>query len=168
MYEGSLMSMFEDNGAVGHDHDGKRKPLEGACPICFMDFEANDKTVWCQTGCGNNVHEVCFKQWARTSLTSQGSIRCVYWCGSLLHSLFRLLPCPSTNSISSQPHELAIPWIQEPQCRELAKERNHRTGRLHQCRRAIWPVAKTRYELFCVLSPRSFRWEGGFELTKRY
>jgi hypothetical protein len=79
MYEGSLMSMFEGNGAEDHDHDGKRKPLEGACPICFMDFEAKDKTVWCQTGCGNNVHEVCFKKWASISLSSQGSIRCVYW-----------------------------------------------------------------------------------------
>ncbi|GLI81276.1 hypothetical protein PoHVEF18_009652 [Penicillium ochrochloron] len=78
MYEGSLMSMFEDNGAADLGHDGKRKPLEGACPICFMDFAPKDKTVWCQTGCGNNVHEVCFKQWARASLTSQGSIRCVY------------------------------------------------------------------------------------------
>ncbi|CEJ61984.1 hypothetical protein PMG11_10500 [Penicillium brasilianum] len=78
MYEGSLMSMFEGNSTEDHDHDGKRKPLEGACPICFMDFEAKDKTVWCQTGCGNNVHEVCFKKWASVSLSSQGSIRCVY------------------------------------------------------------------------------------------
>lgn len=91
MYEGSLMSIFEGNGAEAHEHDGKRKPLEGACPICFMDFEAKDKTVWCQTGCGNNVHEVCFKQWASTSLKSQGSIRCVYWWVSL--SIFMVFLC---------------------------------------------------------------------------
>jgi hypothetical protein len=160
MYEGSLMSMFEDNGAAEHGHDGKRKPLEGACPICFMDFAPKDKTVWCQTGCGNNVHEVCFKQWARTSLTSQGSIRCVYWWVSLRHSLSVLLPCPPTNPISSQPHKLAIPWIQQSQRGRSSKERHYRTRRLHQCRRAVWPVTKTRYELFSVLPPRSFCWEG--------
>lgn len=87
MYEGSLMSLFEENDAMDHDHDGKRKPLDGACPICFMDFSPKDKTVWCQTGCGNNVHKVCFEQWARTSRASQGSIRCVYWWASPFYLL---------------------------------------------------------------------------------
>ncbi|KAF7717424.1 Uncharacterized protein PECH_006423 [Penicillium ucsense] len=78
MYEGSLMSAFEANGISDQDHEGNRKPLDGACPICFTDFTPKDKTVWCQTGCGNNVHKVCFEQWARASRSSQGPVRCIY------------------------------------------------------------------------------------------
>ncbi|KAJ5483860.1 hypothetical protein N7539_006060 [Penicillium diatomitis] len=78
MYEGSLMSAFEAKGILDQDHEGHRKPLDGACPICFTDFTPKDKTVWCQTGCGNNVHKVCFEQWARASRSSQGPVRCIY------------------------------------------------------------------------------------------
>ena len=89
MYEGSLMSIFEEHGIPDQDHEGKRRPLDGACPVCFAGFSPRDKTVWCQTGCGNNVHKACFEQWARTSRSSQGSVRCIYWFVSTL-----LLPIP--------------------------------------------------------------------------
>ncbi|EPS31146.1 hypothetical protein PDE_06101 [Penicillium oxalicum 114-2] len=78
MYEGSLMSIFEEHGIPDQDYEGKRRPLDGACPVCFAGFSPRDKTVWCQTGCGNNVHKACFEQWARTSRSSQGSVRCIY------------------------------------------------------------------------------------------
>ncbi|CAI7616842.1 unnamed protein product [Penicillium bialowiezense] len=54
---------------------GTRKPIEGECAICFMEMEARDKIVWCQFGCGNNLHEPCFKKWSKAS---GGAARCVY------------------------------------------------------------------------------------------
>ncbi|KAJ5149410.1 hypothetical protein N7448_000988 [Penicillium atrosanguineum] len=56
--------------------DGKRKPLEGDCPICFMEFEPNEQTVWCKAACGNNIHKKCFEQWAAAS--RENGVRCVY------------------------------------------------------------------------------------------
>lgn len=57
--------------------DGKRKPIEGDCPICFMEFDPKtEKIVWCETSCGNNIHKSCFDQWAAT--TRQNGVRCVY------------------------------------------------------------------------------------------
>ena len=49
--------------------DGNRKPLEGECPICCVDFDPDDKqeeVVYCKAACGNNVHKGCFEQWAAT------------------------------------------------------------------------------------------------------
>ncbi|KAJ5745472.1 hypothetical protein N7520_010654 [Penicillium odoratum] len=56
--------------------DGKQKPIEGDCPICFMEFEPNEKVVWCKSACGNNIHKACFDQWAVT--TRKSGVRCVY------------------------------------------------------------------------------------------
>jgi hypothetical protein len=70
------------------DEDGKRKPIEGDCPICFMEFEPEkEEIVWCRSACGNNIHKTCFNQWAATS-TADG-IRCVYWYvpPQLIHGL---------------------------------------------------------------------------------
>ncbi|KAJ5907903.1 hypothetical protein N7495_000585 [Penicillium taxi] len=52
------------------------KPADGDCPICFMEFKPNEKLVWCKASCGNNVHKVCFDQWAAT--TRKSGVRCVY------------------------------------------------------------------------------------------
>ncbi|KAL1957156.1 hypothetical protein VTO42DRAFT_6299 [Malbranchea cinnamomea] len=63
--------------ASTEDTEGNRKPVDGDCPICFMEFDPKSETiVWCKASCGNNVHETCFKQWA----ASQGGkeVRCVY------------------------------------------------------------------------------------------
>ena len=50
------------------DGDGKRKPIEGECPICSEDFEPESKEsiVYCKSACGNNIHAQCFKMWAAT------------------------------------------------------------------------------------------------------
>ncbi|KAE8145392.1 RING finger domain-containing protein [Aspergillus avenaceus] len=64
------VSKSEDNG-------GRRKAIDGDCPICFMEFEPDkEEIIWCQAACGNNVHKTCFQQWASTQRT-QG-VRCVY------------------------------------------------------------------------------------------
>ena len=64
------------------DTDGKRKPVDGECPICYMDFdEANNELVWCKAACGNNMHKGCFDQWA-ASQRGVGVLKCVY-CRSL-------------------------------------------------------------------------------------
>lgn len=59
------------------DNDGKRKPIEGECPICYMDFEPDDnELVWCKAACGNNMHKTCFDQWAASQKGQE--VRCVY------------------------------------------------------------------------------------------
>lgn len=60
------------------DKDGKRKPIEGDCPICCEELSAETETetiVWCQT-CGNNEHKTCFEQWAATK--GNGLVTCPY------------------------------------------------------------------------------------------
>lgn len=59
------------------DRGGRRAPVEGDCPICYMDLdETVNEIVWCKRACGNNVHKSCFQQWA---MSQQGSnITCVY------------------------------------------------------------------------------------------
>jgi len=54
---------------------GHRKPIEGDCPVCVMEFEAGDDIVWCAAACGNNIHRQCFEQWAASKL---GQVKCVY------------------------------------------------------------------------------------------
>jgi hypothetical protein len=48
------------------DRDGKRKSIEGECPICCVDFEpsSGEHIVYCRAACGNNIHAECFRQWA--------------------------------------------------------------------------------------------------------
>lgn len=59
------------------DNDGKRKPIEGECPICYMDFDPdNNEIVWCKAACGNNMHKDCFDQWAASQRGKE--VRCVY------------------------------------------------------------------------------------------
>ncbi|EYE97855.1 RING finger protein [Aspergillus ruber CBS 135680] len=56
---------------------GKRKPIEGDCPVCFMEFEPDkEDIVWCRGSCGNNIHKVCFDKWAATQ--REHGVRCVY------------------------------------------------------------------------------------------
>lgn len=75
MYQSSPLSSQEEQS---EDNNGKRKPIEGDCPICFMELEPEkDEIVWCRAACGNNVHKACFRQWAATQ-NAQG-VRCVYW-----------------------------------------------------------------------------------------
>ncbi|KAE8350111.1 hypothetical protein BDV28DRAFT_159905 [Aspergillus coremiiformis] len=75
LYEGSPFSREQTKS--DEDNGGKRKAVEGDCPICFMEFEPDkEEIVWCRAACGNNIHKTCFQQWAVTQ-RSQG-VRCVY------------------------------------------------------------------------------------------
>ncbi|KZF25727.1 hypothetical protein L228DRAFT_275082 [Xylona heveae TC161] len=57
-------------------HPGKRKPVEGDCPICFTEMKASENTVWCKASCGNNIHKDCFQKWTDSQ---QGlGVTCVY------------------------------------------------------------------------------------------
>lgn len=77
IYDNSPLRNVKDK-AEDHETDGNRKPVEGECPICFMEFNPNEEEiVWCRAACGNNIHKTCFQQWAATQ-NSQG-VRCVYW-----------------------------------------------------------------------------------------
>lgn len=75
IYNGSPISCEtkpEENTA------GKRKPIEGDCPVCFMEFEPDkEEIVWCRGSCGNNIHKICFDKWAATQRAH--GVRCVYW-----------------------------------------------------------------------------------------
>ncbi|KAK6840217.1 hypothetical protein PG987_006083 [Apiospora arundinis] len=62
---------IEVGGDAGHDKN--RKAIEGDCPICFSEFEASDKTVYCKATCGNNIHTECFEMWAATKRQSPGA-----------------------------------------------------------------------------------------------
>ncbi|KAF2461601.1 hypothetical protein BDY21DRAFT_332668 [Lineolata rhizophorae] len=56
--------------------DGKRKAVEGDCPICCVEFEPQkEKIVYCKAACGNNIHQKCFDQWAATK---PGQVTCPY------------------------------------------------------------------------------------------
>ncbi|TVY86831.1 hypothetical protein LAWI1_G005895 [Lachnellula willkommii] len=66
-----------------HDHAddesmyaGKRKPIEGECPICVFDMEPGEDIVWCKAACGQNFHKECFEQWRRSK--HGGKVTCVY------------------------------------------------------------------------------------------
>ncbi|KAL1965096.1 hypothetical protein VTN77DRAFT_6009 [Rasamsonia byssochlamydoides] len=78
-----LREMFENapispqGTGSNDDTSGKRKPVEGDCPICFMEFDPEtEEIVWCKTACGNNVHKACFDRWAAS--TRENGVRCVY------------------------------------------------------------------------------------------
>lgn len=69
--------------ATKHENEGrndKRKSIEGDCPICFMsmELESHEELLWCKASCGQNVHRDCFEQWAKSSGTSNGQVRCIY------------------------------------------------------------------------------------------
>ncbi|RMZ79141.1 hypothetical protein DV738_g3518, partial [Chaetothyriales sp. CBS 135597] len=56
---------------------GTRKPVDGECPICYMDFDQeHNELVWCKTSCGNNMHKTCFDQWAASQRGT--TVKCVY------------------------------------------------------------------------------------------
>lgn len=75
MYHDSAISR---QPGTDENKDGNRKPVEGDCPICFMEFEPDkEEIVWCRAACGNNIHQTCFRKWAATQ-QAQG-VRCVYW-----------------------------------------------------------------------------------------
>lgn len=60
------------NGLVGGNDgassgDGKRKPIEGDCPICYSELDPSGEDVtYCRAACGQNMHRDCFNTWAQT------------------------------------------------------------------------------------------------------
>jgi hypothetical protein len=59
------------------EHNGKRKPADGECPICYMDLAPSEnELVWCKAQCGHNLHKSCFDQWAKSQRGQE--VRCVY------------------------------------------------------------------------------------------
>ncbi|KAM4058744.1 ring finger domain-containing protein [Hirsutella rhossiliensis] len=56
---------------------GRRKPVEGDCPICFCELDAAspESIAWCRAGCGQNIHQQCFDTWAATK-TAGGRVPC--------------------------------------------------------------------------------------------
>ncbi|KAF4468106.1 E3 ubiquitin- ligase Zswim2 [Fusarium albosuccineum] len=75
-----LCSIFAAAPAISAHKDGqsdKRKPIEGDCPICYCELEANspESIVWCTAACGQNIHQECFKMWAQTKRGS-GNVTC--------------------------------------------------------------------------------------------
>lgn len=69
----SLPHNHEENEAK---QPGRRKPIEGECPICVFDMEPAEDVVWCKTSCGQNFHRECFEQWKRSKMG--GRVTCVY------------------------------------------------------------------------------------------
>ncbi|KAI9874879.1 MAG: hypothetical protein M1830_009183 [Pleopsidium flavum] len=65
------------NSNNDNDHPGKRKAIDGDCPICFTEFEPDtEDIVWCKAACGNNIHKTCFEQWAASQKGKE--VKCVY------------------------------------------------------------------------------------------
>ena len=64
--------------AGGDNQGGNRKPLEGECPICCVDFEpeSGETILYCRAACGNNIHKTCFQQWAATK--RGGNVTCPF------------------------------------------------------------------------------------------
>ena len=60
------------------EKDGNRKPIEGECPICVVDFEpdSGEKIVYCKASCGNNIHAECFNMWKATK--PRGRVPCPF------------------------------------------------------------------------------------------
>ena len=59
-------------------NNGNRKPIEGECPICVMDFEPDKESiVYCKAACGNNIHKQCFGKWA-ASKKDGAELTCPY------------------------------------------------------------------------------------------
>lgn len=65
-------SSSSDNGK------GKRKLVDGDCPICFCELDAAspESMVWCRAACGQNMHQQCFDMWAKTKAGAGGRVPC--------------------------------------------------------------------------------------------
>lgn len=78
-----LREIFDNAGPLpsetvsAEDKDGKRKPVEGDCPICVEELDPKtEEIVWCHAACGNNLHKTCFDQWAASKRNSD--VTCPY------------------------------------------------------------------------------------------
>ncbi|GJN70174.1 Znf1 [Purpureocillium lilacinum] len=72
----TIFASEPDRDASGSTTAGKRKPVEGDCPICYCDLDADssESVVWCRAACGQNIHQKCFQMWAATK--AHGTVTC--------------------------------------------------------------------------------------------
>ncbi|KAK0391808.1 hypothetical protein NLU13_1307 [Sarocladium strictum] len=70
-----LQQIFENAPPISspqesRTEDRNRKPIEGDCPICFgeLDAEGGESVVWCRAACGQNMHRDCFGMWAKSKV----------------------------------------------------------------------------------------------------
>ncbi|CAP67713.1 uncharacterized protein PODANS_1_16030 [Podospora anserina S mat+] len=77
-----IVSGSANNNNNNNEEDGKRKPVEGDCPICFEELDTatkKEEIVWCKAACGQNVHKQCFDMWAATKRgQGRGEVTCPY------------------------------------------------------------------------------------------
>ncbi|AEO65548.1 2815dc52-e2f3-4190-a60c-7886d535df48 [Thermothielavioides terrestris] len=72
IFAGAPPPLAEDDGGGGGGgggaQNGRRKPVDGDCPICFCEMEpaGGEPLVWCRAACGQNIHKACFETWAAT------------------------------------------------------------------------------------------------------
>ncbi|RHZ59055.1 hypothetical protein Glove_365g267 [Diversispora epigaea] len=62
--------------AIASRNQQKRRPIDGNCQICFETLHNHQILIWCENGCGNNIHMNCFNQWADT-LPVEQKVTCV-------------------------------------------------------------------------------------------
>lgn len=46
--------------------------------ILLVLQEGAEPLVWCKSSCGNNMHKVCFDQWAKSKRNQGQQVTCVY------------------------------------------------------------------------------------------
>ncbi|KAG8418519.1 hypothetical protein J3459_012389 [Metarhizium acridum] len=83
LLSGELRSIFAkapSRSPEKESESGKRKDVEGECPICFCAFDTQspESIVWCKAACGQNIHQVCFQMWAKTKT---GDVTCPFCRG---------------------------------------------------------------------------------------
>jgi hypothetical protein len=74
----------ESSSSSSHGRRNIPQPGDGACcPICYEDFVPGEikGLVFCETSCGNPVHDECLKQWRKSCQASAAT--CV-WCRTVL------------------------------------------------------------------------------------
>ncbi|RHZ71647.1 hypothetical protein Glove_256g23 [Diversispora epigaea] len=122
----------------------KRKPIDGKCPICLELMNKKEKLVWCQSRCGNNIHEECFNLWKQR----KPEVTCVY-CQTEWKDL-TLPPPPPLNAVQlQQEFELAFKRTKEYNQEQLPRLEFHYPHKLH--RSETRGVADYQVRLFIAL-----------------
>jgi len=91
------LSAAVEETPTNDEGSNNRKPIEDDCPICCIPFDPEgDKITWCQTACGNNIHDECFKLWTMTK--AEGNVTCPF-CRTLWHTNESALPGEQTETL---------------------------------------------------------------------
>ncbi|RHZ72125.1 hypothetical protein Glove_246g3 [Diversispora epigaea] len=67
-----LKIVFENSPQISLVQKFFNIPIDGNCPVCREPMNNNENLIWCQRGCGNNIHYDCFVDWKEQKGT------CVY------------------------------------------------------------------------------------------